>query len=171
MDAYCNFAVFCDDTLYPTLVFRQIDLHLELDGFCDRRNRSCFFQQVYWEPFFAAEPNAVGSHPFHHHFFNSLVRRGSSELLRKASTRTLSWKQRARLFADEDSYSVQFLGEDIVKINKEDAHWISSICDMLWSWRISTKGIGWSCLEMFGFPRFAHAKSDDPCAEWVTEEP
>lgn len=67
-------------------------------------------------------------------FFNSLVRRGSSELWRKAGT-AWPWTERTEppfLRKMTVTQSSQFLGEGIVKINKEDADWLSSICINLW---------------------------------------
>lgn len=67
-------------------------------------------------------------------FFNSLVRRGSSELWRKAGT-VWPWTERTEppfLRKMTVTQSSQFLGEGIVKINKEDADWLSSICMNLW---------------------------------------
>lgn len=96
MDAYCNFAWFCDE-------------HLDLHAFCDRRNCSCFFQQARCTGslFFAAEPNAVGSHPFLHILQFSCASGQLRALKKSWYCMTLNWKDRAPFFAEDDGYSVQ----------------------------------------------------------------
>lgn len=96
MDAYCNFAWFCDE-------------HLDLHTFCDRRNCSCFFQQARCTGslFFAAEPNAVGSHPFLHILQFSCASGQLRALKKSWYCMTLNWKDRAPFFAEDDGYSVQ----------------------------------------------------------------
>lgn len=123
MDAYCNFAWFCDE-------------HLDLHGFLWSPQLQLFLSagQVYWEPFFRGGTKRCWLSSIPSHSSILLCVGAAQSFEEKLVLHDPELKGQSPLFLRKMTVtqSSQFLGEGIVKINKEDADWLSSICINLW---------------------------------------